>query len=547
MKEWIKVGVCGVALSLGAFACGGGGEEGDGTTKGGVDVSSFGQDDGKSDLAKSTKLLDNVSPDATIQGRFDPRLRTYGYVIEARKGAKITINLEATAGKDAAGIEEGAELDMIYEVYGLYQSPKKPGEKLISADDTSETDLSAPSQVLEIEEDGRYFLAFTSYNDTGKGEYRLDLTCEGTDVQCMRPDFDKPCEDGRQYIQGAEIADNQTWGKCEVVILENATIMPDAQVTINPGVEVKGNYIGSGQFGTVRLNVEGLLQAVGTSEAPIVFTNFVENQGWGGLTFSSKGSRIEHAYIENAQVGVRVATDAQVTIDHAVIEGMAETRDNGDTFGLDVLANGEANLTHTTVKNFFEGIRVNQSELVTLDQSVVRENVNGIHVIGSGQARTSCTQNIRVTAAPRPFDPKINNSDIIHNTGTGLFMERDNVFIQIEKSNIAHNAGLGIVFRGRQLAGGSYIRESNILFNNSANEENSSVQVQSFHDQGTFDLSGNYWHYISDPALSTTRNGCNGNAIIFTGFAPEPIKGAGPILDDLTEPVKKDTFQAEQN
>ena len=39
MKEWIKVGVCGVALSLGAFACGGGGEEGDGTTKGGVDVS----------------------------------------------------------------------------------------------------------------------------------------------------------------------------------------------------------------------------------------------------------------------------------------------------------------------------------------------------------------------------------------------------------------------------------------------------------------------------------------------------------------------------
>ena len=546
MKEWIKVGVCGVALSLGAFACGGSGE-GDGTEKGGVDINSFGQDDGKGDLAKSTKLLEDVSPDAAIQGRFDPRLRTYGYVIEARKGAKITINLEATAGKDAAGIEEGAELDMIYEVYGLYQDPKNPGEKLISADDTSDDDLSAPTQVLEVNEDGRYFIAFTSYNDTGKGEYRLDLTCEGTDVQCMRPDFDKPCEDGRQYIQGAEIAENQTWAKCEVVILENATILEDAEVTINPGVEVKGNYIGSGQFGSVQLNVEGLLQAIGTAEAPIIFTNFVEGQGWGGLTFSSKGSSLEHVYIENAQIGVRVATDAQVDIDHAVIEGMAETRDNGDTFGLDVLSNGEAPLTHTTIKNFFEGVRVNQSELVTLEQSVIRENVNGIHVIGSGQARTSCRQNVNVTSSPRPFDPKINNSDIIHNSGTGLFMERDNVFIQIEKSNIAHNAGLGIEFRGRQLAGGSYIRESNILFNNNATEEQSAMQVRSFHDRGTFDLSGNYWHYISDPALGQTRNGCNDNAIIFTGFAPEPIKGAGPILDDLSEPVKKDTFQAEQN
>ena len=56
MKEWIKVGVCGVALSLGAFACGGGGEEGDGTTKGGVDVSSFGQDDGKSSRQESRSL-----------------------------------------------------------------------------------------------------------------------------------------------------------------------------------------------------------------------------------------------------------------------------------------------------------------------------------------------------------------------------------------------------------------------------------------------------------------------------------------------------------
>ena len=119
MKDWIKVGVCSVALSLGAFACGGAGE-GDGTEKGSLDISSFGNDDGKGDLAKSTKLLDNVPPDAAIQGRFDPRLRTYGYVIEARKGAKITINLEATAGKDARGVEEGAELDMIYEVYELH-------------------------------------------------------------------------------------------------------------------------------------------------------------------------------------------------------------------------------------------------------------------------------------------------------------------------------------------------------------------------------------------------------------------------------------------
>lgn len=132
----------------------------------------------------------------------------------------------------------------------------------------------------------------TSYNDTGAGEYKLDIGCEGTDVQCMRANLDKPCEEGKTYIQGASIAEDQTWASCEVVVLEDVTVAPEATITINPGVEVKGNYLegdGGAPFGEVRINVEGHLQAVGTEEAPVIFTNFVEEFGWGGAAPDEHG------------------------------------------------------------------------------------------------------------------------------------------------------------------------------------------------------------------------------------------------------------------
>lgn len=545
MKSWILLSTCSLGLALLTLGCGsdGGDDTSNPSSKGSVDLDAF-NTDGKGDLAKSTKLLDSVPPDAKIKGKFDPRARTYGYVVEARKGATLTFNLEATAGKDAEGVTPGSDLDMVYEVLGPFTSTKNPGEKLLTADDTSETDLSAPSTTLKVEQDGKYFIAFTSFNDTGKGDYSLDISCEGTSVQCLRPDFSKPCKKGKTFIQGAVIDDNQSWDTCEVVILEDVTIQKDATVTIKPGVEVKGNFLGAAPFGTVHLNVEGLLQAVGTQKDPIVFTNFVEEQGWGGLTFSSRENLLEHVFIINAQVGARVASSASVSINHAVIEGKSDSR-NG-TIGLSVLAEGDADLKHALIKQFATGVDVNQSLLVSLTESVVRDNNVGINVTGSGRTRNRCNVNVPVTPSPRPFDPKITNTDIIHNAQVGVRMLADNVFIQIENSNIADNGGHGVLFWGSQLHEESFIRNSNIIRNNGATDEVSTLQVESFHTEGTFDVTGNYWGFISDPNLGATRGGGCNEPLVFTGFSPELIATAGPTPKDLTAPVQQETFQVEQ-
>ena len=540
MKVMMKTSMLSAIFATLVFGCGAPEE---GTSKGGIDLDTF-NTDGKGDLAKSTKLLEDVPPDAEVKGRFDPRVRTYGYVVEARAGAVLTIDLEATAGKDAEGVEPGADLDTLLEIHGPFESIKSVGEKLISADDTSDTDLSVPTSTLEVEEDGKYFIAFTSFNDTGKGEYRLNVSCEGTSVQCMRPDFDKPCEKGRQFIQGAVIEGDQTWSQCEVVLLENATIQEGTTVTIAPGVTVKGNFLGEEPFGDVSLNVEGRLQAVGTADHPIVFTNFVEDLGWRGLSFSSRENLLAHVFVENAQFAARVGSTASVAIEHAVLEGKPETRTDFDTRGLDVLSEGDADLRFTTIKEFATGVRVDRSLLVSLAESVVRENGRGIHVIGDGRTHSRCGSG-NTTPMTRVIDPKINKTDIIKNDGVGIFMERDNVFIQIEKSNIADNGGFAVDFQGTTLHEESFIRTSNIIRNNASNEETATVQVRSFHNRGGFDVSENFWNFFSDPQLGQTREGCR--ELTFTGFSPVLIEDAGPTQEKLTEPVQRDSFMAQQN
>jgi hypothetical protein len=117
---------------------------------------------------------------------------------------------------------------------------------------------------FESQTDARYLVAFSSWEDTGKGHYRLSVSCEGTDLQCRRPDWKKPCVDGTIYLQGGRVETSQTWEQCEVVLLEPTTIAKEATLTIRPGVTVKGNFLGGDSFGNVTLIAEGTLQASGT-------------------------------------------------------------------------------------------------------------------------------------------------------------------------------------------------------------------------------------------------------------------------------------------
>jgi hypothetical protein len=505
--------------------------------KGSLDIAPV-LSDGKSDMGQKAKLLDQLAPDSTVQGTFDPRVRVYGYVVEASKGARLTFSLGTVAGEGATGLEPGDQLDTIMAVYGPYESRREPGELLYEVDDTDEG-LAAPPIDLSVEEDGKYMVVFSSWDDTGEdGEYELDIACEGTDYQCRRPQFERPCEDGQLFIQGTTSLDEDTtWDKCEVVILENSVVGPETILTIRPGVEVKSNFLRSdvnqSNFGTVGLDVHGTLQAVGTPDHPIRFTSLTDN-GWRGITLRGESNSIQHAFIENAGTGVEIVGGGSAEIADVVIDGLV----NGDTERnvrgtQGILAHEGANavFTRAVVKNFnVAGFRSTGGDHVLIEDSALHDNVAGVRIEGDN-ASTSCRARVRTPNVWR--DPVIRHSDIYDNRW-GVFVNGSDELLQIEHSNIVDNEREAVLIQGTNLHEESFIRNSNILRNGRGE-----IQVRSYHRSGTLDISQNYWEDISDPELSGNWDSrCNGT-ISFTGFHPLQLD-AGPRLETLVDDVKQE-------
>lgn len=536
MKTKILAGLAVAALSIGCGSDGGGNDAPD-AEKGALDIGPI-VADGKGDIGKKAKVLDELAPDTRVEGTFDPRIRVYGYVIEASRGAKLDISLAAAAGDDSLDLDEGDELDTILAVYGPYESRRKPGTKLIEVDDTDDG-LAAPPVTIDVEEDGRYLVAFSSWDDTGEGKFTFNVECEGTDYQCRRPQFEKPCEGGQLFIQGTTALDEDTtWNTCEVILLENTIVGPDAILTIRPGVEVKSNFLssngGGGNFGLVGLDVHGTLQAVGTEEHPIRFTSLTDN-GWRGLTLRNISNTITHAFIDNAGTGVELTSGASGEITDVVIEGLINGDINTNVRGRDgILAHqgSSAVFKRALVKNFSNsGFRSTGGDEVLIEDSVFRDNQAGIRVEGAN-ASSSCRTRVTPPAVWR--DPVIRHSDI-YNNRWGVFVNGSDELLQIENSNIVDNEREGVLIQGTTLHEESFIRNTNLLRNGRG-----AVQVRSWHRTGTLDISQNYWEDISDPELSANWDaGCNGG-LTFTGFHPLPVDGAGPRLDVLVDDVKQE-------
>ena len=538
-KKWMVP----LALAFAGAACGS--NEVDTTQpaaeKGSLDISSI-TADGKGDIGRKAKVLDQIAPDSRVEGTFDSRIRVYGYVVEASRGATLNVSLEAFAGADAHSLNEGDELDTIMAVYGPYESRREPGELLIEVDDTDDS-LVAPPVSIDVKEDGRYMVAFASWDDTGAGEYAFNVDCEGTDYQCRRPDFEKPCEPGQLFIQGTTGLDlDTTWKTCEVILLENTIVGPDAILTIAPGVEVKSNFLstngGGGTFGLVGLDVHGTLQAVGTKENPIRFTSLTDS-GWRGLTLRGASNTIQHAYIDNAGTGVELDSGASGEIQDVVIEGLINGVD-GNSRGRDGILAHEASsvlFKRALIKNFsYSGFRSLGGDQVVIEDSVIRDNEAGIRIEGAN-ATSRCT-------TPRPpavwRDPVIRHTDIYSNRW-GVFVNGSDDLLQIEFSNIVDNEREALLIQGSVLHAESYLRNTNILRNGQGD-----IQVRSYHRNGILDISQNYWEDISDPALSANWNSqCNGE-LTFTGFHPLPLDEAGPRLDTLIDDVKQECLAVKQ-
>ena len=558
--------------------------------------------DGTRDAAASVQIIDDIDLNSYITGDFDPRVKTMGFTFRAKAGAAITIDLEALAGKGAFDLDEGEMLNLYAKAYGPMQAPDEdfdgepdrdpnPGNReergaelfFIDGLDSADLTIDGDKQVmptLEIAEDGEYLFLFVSFDDPGEGSYRVGVGCEGTHTQCGVPVEDVPCTPTTRYIQGGQtIKADETWSECKVVLLETTIIDEDALLTINPGVTVQGNYLGTEPFGEVQMVVNGQMQAVGTAENPVVFDALTDN-GWKGLVLGGQSNTLQHVVVQNAHTGIslmggnntvldtvidssdtgmyvgpdslenraerlqisqvrngmhlegvrdgEVRTGGQIAIVNTTITGRG--KDVATSVGIWGSTGGPAHFLRALVSGFEAGMSLNDTEL-TIEDGTLANNKYGAYITGpDAGVHPAYTCPAFPAAQPVVYhpptftyyrrDPAFINCDVVGNEGYGILVDAPQIVV-VENSNVRGN-GEGIVIKADALGEGSRINHNNIIQNCAGDGSGGCLphQLETFHTNGVLDLENNFWGQISDPSLAATRLTQHTQAITCRGQQP---------------------------
>lgn len=176
------------------------------------------------------------------------------------------------------------------------------------------------------------------------------------------------------YVEG-EIRIDTVWSLVDspFVLSGNVTVLADATLTIEPGVEVKFG-------GFFSLIVNGVLVARGTEEKPIWFTSNKENPeagDWGSILFNGTGQQpsfLENCIIEYGANGVTVE-GGTLTIQKSVIQFNSK---NGIA-----LLGGSATVKQNTVQsNNDGGVNISGGNAL-LQNNNVTLNGDGVTLTGN--------------------------------------------------------------------------------------------------------------------------------------------------------------------
>jgi parallel beta-helix repeat protein len=165
-------------------------------------------------------------------------------------------------------------------------------------------------------------------------------------------------------------------------------VTSNATLTIQPGVQVQF-------FGNYALQVDGTLQAVGTSNQPVTFTSgksFPQRGDWQGLVFTASSSNnvcvLSNVVVQYAQVGVNcTASSPQIvnsTIQYCSQQGIYLTRSSPLIQGC------------TIQQNSSQGIYVyDTSSPQILGNQIVANGSYGIYLYGTYASGHNCMPMIR--------------------------------------------------------------------------------------------------------------------------------------------------------
>jgi len=193
-----------------------------------------------------------------------------------------------------------------------------------------------------------------------------------------------------------------------------------------------------------------------------------------------------------------------VTIDDSVILGK-----NAGT-GISATSSDLSLFRRALVAGFSDGMRLDTATLEVYDGTITK-NTRGVTITGP-QAGVhpgtgfTCPPVIQTSFTPPPppppvttwrRDPVFVRCDIANNGEYAIKLHAPELLV-VEESNIKGN-GAGVIVEADSLHQDSRIVKSNVYGNGAG-----PVQIETFHQTGQLNISGNYWSKISDPELSAS-------------------------------------------
>jgi len=107
--------------------------------------------------------------DAAVTGRFEARDAFFGYELDVRPGAKVTLDVTRKGS--------ASKLDTMLYVFGPVRPDGTWQDRDVAQDDDSGYSRLSKLSGLTLAEGGRYIVVLTTYNGRGRGAYRLQADC----------------------------------------------------------------------------------------------------------------------------------------------------------------------------------------------------------------------------------------------------------------------------------------------------------------------------------------------------------------------------------
>ena len=359
------------------------------------------------DVQAATPVCDSITGDTTWNAAGSPYvIECFGFAVE--QGATLTLEPGVTVVGKAHNID--------LEIKGHLQAVGTVEQPIVF---TSQQD-TAPNQWLGLRVDGgtvllrhvivRYGYDNLSVRNVSAGEVRIEgsrieaasrygvdslgsrIVISNTEFLNINDQtFSRPLVvdagdvgnltdirlegniQNRIQVRPSALAANATWraqnGMQAYELEGQVAVNPGVTLAIAPGVTVMGG--GNGAFA-----VKGRLEAVGTADAPILFTS-VQNTGpsqWDGINFDGGQGVFRHVTVRYAFSNIYAINDTTLEVRDSILS-------KGGSDGLMVRSNSTATIVCSDLTdNSFAGIRLDGSANATVVGSAFTGNGNyGVH------------------------------------------------------------------------------------------------------------------------------------------------------------------------